>query len=1065
MPRPDTKHIAELDAALRTWTIGTPSSDSVRKRVCTAMQGLAGLRIDSRVSITETIKRAAKQCPSEARRSLATVLIRLVGMDGFLSPQELQACRLEIVGLVEGSLPDLTKGIFQSTDQNHEKIDAIGRIHRAACDHLDQLIQPFASLHDLARRRQTIMQSMKHGRAKNYLNAFGYSAVLPLVDSVLGRVASIENAEGHRLQATMTHLIDDLPTQIRQCEEIGTFVSTQYALPFLECVQSAATSMNEELAAGFACTISVPSAAREIEKKYPLHIEGSTIELSLVLNNDGPGVAQNVSTYCVVDHSEIRNPETTLGTVEPGPFVVTIQVRLTQPLTSLQADVEVTWEVVGDPRTYRETFTTIIRGQRTDIDWARLASRQPYSLEVAYDEDFYGRKDILNRIVRRMTSEAMQSCYISGQKRVGKSSLARAVQATLASRNAIERYHVLYLECGEIMHASGEQTLAELGRQLEYHFSRELNRDTTWESMDYSSSLSPLNRLLDMLGRENANNRFVIIFDEFDEINESLYSYGELANTFFLNLRTLASKPNVAFVLVGAEKMPYVMSSQGERLNKFDRESLDSFDQETEWSDFASLVRDPLDGTITLHDRGLRKLYALTDGHPYFTKALCAQIYESALDSKDAEISDIDVEKSAQRLVGSLGINAFAHYWRDGTRGGTEEVEIASVRRCRTLVSWARTVRSRARPTREEIERHIYGGLRVDDLGGELDDLCRRGVFREEAGQYWPAVGLFGRWLSNGGFLRLVDGQVGDQLEEKRQRDEDSAFVRADEVVELVRRWPLYQGRRLTEDMLRAWIDQVETNVERRQLFKMLQNTRFVSDEHLLEGFEAAYRNMSRRLPVLMREKRSDRRQDVLVTFVGGVSKSGAHYAAQFAKASLITHANVVTAEKLASRLDPERADGIAAVVIVDDMIGTGNTLTSELERNQAVFDELGVGARMPLFVCVFSATSEGEAKVRRHLDRNFADSDLEVYEPLDERHFAFGEGRGFWDTDSEKQMAKALATDLGARVDRRRPLGFRGQGLLLTFSRNCPNNSLPILFGSGKGTRAWMPLFPRVQL
>ena len=48
---------------------------------------------------------------------------------------------------------------------------------------------------------------------------------------------------------------------------------------------------------------------------------------------------------------------------------------------------------------------------------------------------------------------------------------------------------------------------------------------------------------------------------------------------------------------------------------------------------------------------------------------------------------------------------------------------------------------------------------------------------------------------------------------------------------------------------------------------------------------------------------------------------------------------------------------------------------------------------------------------------------------------------------------------------DKRRPLGYRGQGLLLTFSRNCPNNSLPILYGTGKGTARWTPLFPRLQL
>ena len=320
-----------------------------------------------------------------------------------------------------------------------------------------------------------------------------------------------------------------------------------------------------------------------------------------------------------------------MGTVNPGPFVLTLLIELTAPQTVLQATVEVSWSVVGDPKHHRETFTTHIHGQRTDIDWEQLTQQHPYSLEVAYDDDFYGRRDTLNRIIRRLTSNDMQSCYITGQKRVGKSSLARTIQSRMEKIHGPARYHVLYLECGEIMHSTAEQTLAALGRQLEDYFTNYLDRQTDWDPQDYSSSLSPLNRLLDTLKKENGVNRFVVILDEFDEINESLYSYGELASTFFLNIRTIASKRNLAFVLVGAEKMPYLMSSQGEKLNKFDRESLDSFDQETEWSDFTSLVRDPLVGSIVFHDRALRRLYDLTDGHPFSTKVLCGKAYESAL--------------------------------------------------------------------------------------------------------------------------------------------------------------------------------------------------------------------------------------------------------------------------------------------------------------------------------------------------------------------------------------------------------------------------------------------------
>ena len=446
-------------------------------------------------------------------------------------------------------------------------------------------------------------------------------------------------------------------------------------------------------------------------------------------------------------------------------------------------------------------------------------------------------------------------------------------------------------------------------------------------------------------------------------------------------------------------------------------------------------------------------------------EVVCAKAYESALSAKDAEISDVDIEKAAQRLLVSLDTNAFAHYWRDGTRGDANEVEIASVRRCRTLVSWARTVRSGAQTTRDEIERFLYAQLRADEMRHELDDFCRRDVFKETEGQYSPTVELFGRWLRDGGFSRLVDGHIGDELEEKRRLEEDEAYVRSGEVVNLVSSWPRYQGHRVTEDRVRAWIDQVETNVARRQLFKILQNVRFVTDDDVQEAFQGAYRKISHRLPLFVLRKRTQRRHDVLVTFLGSVAKSGAHYARQFAKANRIIHNNVVGPERLSAVFHDERRDKIAAVVVVDDMIGTGNTLIGDLDSHAEILHQLGIGSTVPLFVCVFCATEEGETKIRRHVGRTFNDSDLETCEMLDERHYAFGESLGFWDSEFEKEKAKSMVMNLGATVDKRRPLGYRGQGLLLTFTRNCPNNSLPILYGDGKGAARWTPLFARVQL
>ena len=91
------------------------------------------------------------------------------------------------------------------------------------------------------------------------------------------------------------------------------------------------------------------------------------------------------------------------------------------------------------------------------------------------------------------------------------------------------------------------------------------------------------------------------------------------------------------------------MSSQGEKLNKFVRESLDSFSQETELADYRDLVKMPVKDTVELHESALRELFLQTNGHPYFTKVLCAEVYESAVESKDAEITEAEIIKASRR--------------------------------------------------------------------------------------------------------------------------------------------------------------------------------------------------------------------------------------------------------------------------------------------------------------------------------------------------------------------------------------------------------------------------------
>jgi hypothetical protein len=329
---------------------------------------------------------------------------------------------------------------------------------------------------------------------------------------------------------------------------------------------------------------------------------------------------------------------------------------------------------------------------------------------------------------------------------------------------------------------------------------------------------------------------------------------------------------------------------------------------------------------------------------------------------------------------------------------------------------------------------------------------------------YEPTVGVFADWLVESGFSMLVADQLGDQLAEAKQAQEDEAYVRADEIMNVVSDWDLYQGRRVDAEQVRAWLSQVESNLEQRLLYKLLQNLRFVRDPEVREQFSFAHSWIRSRLPVIVKTSRSQRRDDVMVAYVDADGKSGAYYAGIYANANDIVSDNVTSASEINRAVERKGADSLRGVVVVDDVIGTGNNLIERLSELSECLKTLGIGTKIPLSVVVLCATGAGERRVRRHIGDSLPNSDLEVCESLERKHYAFGDTVGFWASAEGMAAAKALLTNLGARVQKRKPLGFGDQGLLLTFARNCPNNSLPILHRAGKGSSPWVPLFPRMR-
>ena len=725
----------------------------------------------------------------------------------------------------------------------------------------------------------------------------------------------------------------------------------------------------------------------------------------------------------------------------------------------------VSWKIIGSTDVMEYDFIATIGAQKKDVDWDYLSSLNPYSLEIATGDNFHGREDFVSRLISRTKNGRMDSSYITGQRRVGKSSLAKSVEDKLNKENS--NCSVMYIECGDFKGPRSYSTVDTLRENIDSflsnHLPQGLNINT---SNPHSGSLASLTSILSHLEKTQPEKSFLIIIDEFDEINPDLYRYNQRAETFFINLRSLSRRENLGFIFIGAEKMAHVMSSHGEKLNKFSKESLDKFSKKKEWGDFEKLVTGNIDEYVRWHESAISSVFQITNGHPFFAKQVCAKVFENIINSKDSEVTSEEVDLAVKELISELDINSFQHFWRDGIVD-PEEVEITSYSRCLVLAALARTIRAGKDTSTENIQKNIYSPkLPANELLPYLSDFCRRNILHESSNNYFISIPLFEKWLVNDGFSKLVAEQLSDDLYIQRRAIEDASFVTDDEINKLVSIWPDYRGIQTTTHAVRDWISQVSSHVQQRYLYKLLERIRFYSEVEIRHSMKSLHDRLKSKLHPYVSKSRAQRRKDIWVTYIDGSGKSGNQYATLYAEENAIS----TTCIKEIHELDSYCSNGkkipkdIRSIVIVDDFIGTGTSLSSKLT---AFFDKNGdflIVSKITIFVAVFCATIEGEEKVRQTLSSLSETSDLLIHENLDKKHYAFNEIEPIWSDETERNAAIDLIQRLGSNVDKNRPLGYKNSALLVVFNRNCPNNTLPILHSRGRGELAWVPLFVRVK-
>ena len=815
-----------------------------------------------------------------------------------------------------------------------------------------------------------------------------------------------------------------------------------------------------------------------LEKKYPLSELEAETQITLEIKNLDKGVAKHVFLKILVDDNkvELKQSEHYLSYLSDSPstLIREFPAIVKKKSESLTIYAEISWENINGIKNSHE-YEFKIESQKLDINWDALSYEAPYNLnEVNTLKELAGRKELMKRLISKTrgpgNTNGIGSFIIYGHKRVGKTSIVKSLKNQLKS--IIPGNHlVIDMEAGDFVDThETKKTIDNFGRIIctKIKQSSEYLLDLKIPTID--GSFSNITTFLDKVINRIPELGILIIVDEFDEISPDLFQRGKVGDNLFLTIRAISNRLNFGFIFVGGEKMQFITSAQGEQLNKFDQKRIDHFDRKKEWSDYATLIKKPVEKYFDVTDKAIEALYDYTSGHPFFTKLICEHIYTSSVSKRHNFVSHLDVHNSVRQILESdeIGINRFQHYWEDGILEKAEREEEISVNRRKVLLSLVDAQKANNVEFAKEVEvldkamnRGISSGLCKEILR----EFVNRKVLLEKNESYCVSMKLFRMWLLEKGKEKVITTLTeADKLEAIKVKEEQDK-VKPEEIKELIKNWPTYRGQKINTDDIRSWLNQFgEKDFHaQRLMFMLLQNIKFFNNAKIYPLLVDMHRDVvrqfvKRQIPKDIRLGKR-KRDDIIVSFLeNSVAKSGAEYARKYAKENDIYTENAIGPSDIESKL--EGNSKIKAIVFIDDFIGTGSSIAKNYKKIASNYSDIFRKRNLIVCIEVMCGFQEGVSFLEKELEKYDHDIHIHCCNTLDESEKCFSKNSKVFHYPADRKHAKEIADSFGSRLVKMNPLGYGNCQALIVFPENCPNNSLPILWTAKEG---WSPIFKRV--
>ena len=271
-----------------------------------------------------------------------------------------------------------------------------------------------------------------------------------------------------------------------------------------------------------------------------------------------------------------------------------------------------------------------------------MVANNPFSNRrmIKNPDEFFGRKDELTTIFTRLPN--LQSCDVSGERKIGKSSLLYYIFLKLRDG---DEYRIAYIDMQDAKYHTLEgflkYSLKELGSDPGVISSNSHNENL----IAFSDSIKGLRSKI----------KPVLLIDEFENLTKR---QEEFTNDFFDAMRSLGSHGQIAYVSASLHSLKWLCIAghfTSPFYNIFSQVPLGQFSPE-ETTEFLSAKR----GGVEFNEEEIEFIKEIANNHPLHLQIACYHVLESKGNVYDEKKIRKDIEKE---------IKSFGDKWARRGRG------------------------------------------------------------------------------------------------------------------------------------------------------------------------------------------------------------------------------------------------------------------------------------------------------------------------------------------------------------------------------------------------------------